>query len=145
MPRQNANFHCALQSAKPFSKDNTRKRRWSKERREHFAKTHCQVTISNWRSELLVQAHIPRQCHFEPPSHEMRWDNKTESDESESMPRQNANFHFPVPKVLWKSHIWTLGSGILFHRPGSFFTLVLVAGSLITLLQTYNIIEPEGG
>ena len=54
------------------------------------------------------------------------------------MPRQNANVHFPVPKVLWKSHIRTLGSGILFRWPGSFFTLVLVAGSLITLLQTYN-------
>ena len=70
---------------------------------------------------------------------------KAESDESENMPRQNANVHFPVPKVLWKSQIWTVGIGILFRWPGFFFTLVLMAGSLITLLQTYNIIKPEGG
>ena len=41
----------------------------------------------------------------------MRW--KTEAHESENMPMKNANFHFPAPKVLWKSHICTLGFVIL--------------------------------
>ena len=50
MPKHNANFHCALQRAKPFSKGDTQKQRWSKQRWEHFAKRHWQVAAyALWR------------------------------------------------------------------------------------------------
>ena len=53
-------------------------------------------TIKVWWNELMVQAHIPWQCQFEPPWNEMRCLHKSESDQSETITQ--TRWHFPLPR-----------------------------------------------
>ena len=94
-----------------FPKATSKNEGEGKQRRAHFPKRKW-IIGSNTNSQLMSIWTILKR-------HAMRL--RKLSAQSEDMPKRDANLHFPVPRVFWKSCISNVVFGILSCWSGSCF------------------------